>query len=133
MSNMIIRMSWVFVATLLVVGGASVARADDDHIIVKVPFAFIVGDVHLPAGEYLVKELSEEPSVVSIVNSDGRESAITPTIPVSTGSSPVRPELMFEKFGGQYFLARVILDDDDAREIILTPARMERQLFAAHS
>jgi hypothetical protein len=130
MSKLIVKVLWVFIAALMVVGSASIARADDDLIVVKVPFAFIVGDSRLPAGDYVVREISGDLSVVSIASSDGRQFACTLTIPVSSEESPAKPELVFEKFGGHYFLARVMLEDN-AREIILTPARVERQLVAA--
>ena len=130
MSKMIIKVSWALVAALLLLGGASIARAEDDQIVVKVPFAFIVGDSLLPAGDYVVREMSGAPSVVSIASADGRQFAYTPTIPLSSEQSPAKPELLFEKFGSRYFLARIVMEDS-AREIVLTPARMERQLVAA--
>jgi isoleucyl-tRNA synthetase len=38
------------------------------------------------------------------------------------------PELVFERFDNQYFLARVVPGDDSEREIPLTPARMEHEI-----
>ena len=35
---------------------------------------------------------------------------------------------MFEKFGNQYFLARVVPEAGDERAIVLTPSIMEREL-----
>jgi hypothetical protein len=53
--------------------------------------------------------------------------AVTLTI---AGSSESRPQasLVFEKFERQYFLQRMISDHGSEREIVLTPARMERDL-----
>ena len=124
---------WVFMATSLVmVGGSSVARADDQKIVARVPFAFMVGDSRMPAGEYVVKEMSDDPSVVSIASVDGRQFAFTLTIPSSAyeHETPVQPELVFEKFDNEYFLARVVPEGGIEREIVLTPARTEREHVA---
>jgi len=119
---------WVFLATsMLMVGGASVARADDEKIVARVPFAFVVGDSRMPAGDYVVKEVSDDPSVVSIASADGRQFAYTLTIPSSAHETPAQPELVFEKLDNKYFLARVVPGVGMEREIVLTHARTERE------
>lgn len=125
------NVSWVFLATsLVIVGSASVARADNETIVARVPFAFIVGDSRLPAGDYVVKEVSDAPSVVSIASADGRQFAYTLTIPSSADGTPAQPELVFEKVNNRYFLARVVPGGGIEREIVLTPARTEREHVA---
>src|SRR2546426_12836790 len=124
---------WVFLATSLVmVGGASVARADDEKIVARVPSAFMFGDSRMPAGDYVVKEVSDDPSVMSIASADGRQFAYTLTIPSSAHAleMPTQPELVFEKFDNQYFLARVVPGGGIDREIVLAPARTEREHVA---
>ena len=124
---------WVFLATSLVmVGGASVARADEGKIVARVPFAFTVGDSRMPAGNYVVEEVSDDPSVMSIASSDGRQFAFTLTIPSSDRAyqAPAQPELVFEKSDKGYFLARVVPAGGIEREIVLTPARPEREHVA---
>jgi len=126
---------WVFLATALVmVGGASVARADDERIVARVPFAFMVGDSHMPAGDYVVREMSGDPSVVSIASADGRQFAYTLTIPSSAYAleTPTQPELMFEKLDNQYFLARVAPVGGMEREIVLKHARTDREHAAVN-
>src|SRR5437773_182819 len=52
-----------FVATgLAAVATASVARADE-RIVARVPFDFVVGDSRLPAGPYVVTNVSNDPGV----------------------------------------------------------------------
>ena len=46
----------------------------------------------------------------------------------STERAPAKAELVFEKFGDQYFLARVVPQAGDERAIVLTPSIMEREL-----
>jgi hypothetical protein len=122
---------WVWLATsLVIVASASVARADDGRIVARVPFAFTVGDSHMPAGDYVVKEVSDDPSEMSIASADGRQFAYTLTIPALAHETPAQPELVFEKLDNQYVLARIVPGGGIDREIVLTPARAEREHVA---
>jgi len=128
MSRQSVNVSGVFFAiVLVVVFSASVVRADE-RVVAHVPFAFIVGDSRLPAGDYIVKDVEGDPGVMSITSADGRQSTFTLAMASSSDQMPVRPGLVFEKFDDQYFLARVIGADGDEREIVLTPAIMEREV-----
>jgi hypothetical protein len=126
---------WVLLATaLVIVGGASVARANDERIMARVPFAFVVGASRMPAGDYVVREMSDDPSVVSIASADGRQFAYTLTIPSSAYAlkTPTQPELVFEKLDNQYFLARVVPAGGMEREIVLQHARTDREHAAVN-
>ena len=82
-----------FVATgLAAVATASVARADE-RIVARVPFDFVVGDSRLPAGPYVVTNVSNDPGVMSIASADGRHFVYTLTIPSSSIQTPAQPEL----------------------------------------
>jgi hypothetical protein len=123
------KVSGVVLATALMdFATAATARAND-RITAKVPFAFIVGDSRLPAGEYIVETVSDDLSIWAIISVDGRRSALISTMPTSSSLTTVTPELVFDKFGDQYFLARVVADNDDEREILLTPAKMEHEVI----
>lgn len=131
MKRLMPNISWIVITTAAIaVGGASTARADE-RIVAKVPFAFIVGDRQLPAGDYVVKEAIDGSGVLGIANADGRHLALTMTIPSSTNTREGQPELVFEKFENHYFLARVAPQDGDEREIVLTPSIMEREIVRA--
>jgi hypothetical protein len=116
-----------FVAGVIAIVSATVAHADE-RIVAKVPFAFVVGDRQLPAGDYVVKELSDDAGVLAITSVDGRRFVYTLTIPASSGEQATKPELVFEKFGNQYFLSQVMPQGGDSREIVLTPSIMERNM-----
>jgi hypothetical protein len=118
----------VLAAASMAIGAASVARADE-RIVAKVPFAFIVGNVRLPAGSYVVKEdMSTGAGVLAIQSADGRRSVYTLTIPYAPNRGPADPELVFEKFNDQYFLFRIIPTDGSDREIVLSPRVMQHEL-----
>src|SRR5262245_5427924 len=124
-----IKVMLVTIATAAMAGGvASIARADEDQIVVNVPFSFIVGDTRMPAGPYIVKEMPEAPSVLSIASKDGRHYALTMTIPIRADEAGTQPELVFEKYADQYFLARVLTDDGGSRAIPLTESKMAREI-----
>ena len=114
----------------ILVAGASRARADETVATnLKVPFAFMVGDVRLPAGDYTVREASMGEDVLEIVSVDGQHSALASTIP-ATPDNADKTQLVFRKFGHDYFLARIARQGDE-REIILTPHIMEREIANA--
>jgi hypothetical protein len=120
---------WMAIAAgMIVVATAAPARADE-RIAATVPFAFIVGDSRLPAGDYVIADLST-PGIVSISSADAQHSAFVLTIPSSSDDAVPQPEMVFERFGGQYFLARITGGGVEGREILLTPASMERELQA---
>ena len=130
MSRQSVNVLGVFFAiVLVVVFSGSVVRADE-RVVAHVPFAFIVGETRLPAGDYIVKEVDNDPSVIAITSADGHQSTFMLTMASSSGELQAQPQLVFEKFEDQYFLARVIGGDGDERAIALTPAIMEREVVA---
>jgi hypothetical protein len=127
------KISWILVATALIgLGNVSTVRADESTVVVaRVPFAFIVGDAHLPAGDYTVKKNDlDGTALLSIAKTDGRQLVYAVTFASSRDSSS-QPELVFKKFANQYFLARVVPQDGNGREIVLTPSIMEHELLTS--
>src|SRR4029079_3567303 len=109
MQKQIVRVSELVVCiAALVLGGASVSRADETVAKVKVPFAFFVNDVRLPAGDYIVRAASDDGQVLEIVGTDGHRVAFSPSIPWNEDKQTTQLELVFEKFGGAYFLSRIV-------------------------
>ncbi len=81
----------------------------------------------MPAGKYVVADVSDNPSVVSIASADGRQFSYTMTIPSQASETPARPELVFEKVENQYVLARVVPENGIGRAIVGVPAHTERE------
>src|SRR5205814_6401596 len=90
-------------AMSIAIGSTAPVRAEERVVTAKVPFAFHVGNVRLPAGDYVVKAVSFGSNVLLIQGADGQS-----TLAQSTSSSgfnrAAQPELVFEKVGTQYFL-----------------------------
>ncbi|HEX4346742.1 MAG TPA: hypothetical protein VHZ73_04180 [Vicinamibacterales bacterium] len=114
-------------ATLAMTGGIASAAGVSDTT-VNVPFSFIVGSTELPAGHYVVKETASTADVVALENADGHEYATILTIPPATAESSTTPELVFKKFDDHYFLAHVAAPDGADRDVVLTPAIMQRAI-----
>jgi hypothetical protein len=116
---------WVVMGLMaLGVAAASPARADE-RLIAKVPFDFVVGRSILPAGSYVVSETTTT-GVVSIASADNRHHVLVLTNGDS-GRPPAHPELVFKRFEGQNFLARITDGYFIEREVPLTPSIMERE------
>jgi hypothetical protein len=124
MSNQLMRKLWmVLAAAVMVVGTASVARADDT-LVAKVPFDFVVGNVRMPAGNYVVKHDAAN-AIVSVASVDRKHFAFVLTNGLVTGENAT-PELVFDKYANNAFLAKIITYDM-GREIPLSPSRMKQE------
>jgi hypothetical protein len=131
MKRLTVKTIRILAVGLLSIAGAATARADDDQIVAKVPFSFIVNGAQMPAGTYIVKPASGDQRVVLIESSDGRQAAFSLTVPLGSDVRVAAPELVFEKHDNQYFLARLIAADGNEREIPPTHARSEREVAVA--
>ena len=106
----------------MLLGGASAAMAQDS-VTAKVPFAFVVNGVKLPAGNYTISRDTSSPAMVSIARADGRNATLTLSHSVYLDRTTERsPKLEFSKVGGQYQLTRIVLGHDLGRDIDVTPA-----------
>jgi len=94
----------------------------------SIPFDFTVRGKALPAGEYEVSRIGDEPISLLIRNvNDKHDHVVFETEPAYAGTYPKKGELVFHRYGDSYFLSEVVTaGEDTARE--LTPSRQERQL-----
>jgi hypothetical protein len=117
----------IVAAAVMSAAGVSIASAQT-RVVAKVPFDFVVGETVMPAGSYTVQGVEDEAGVVSVESADGRAAAVTLAQSTAPLEAFTEPHLVFEKFGGRYFLARVVAGAGDEQKILLTPAKMEREL-----
>ena len=89
----------------------------------QIPFDFHVGDRLIPAGEYTVRSLNDDETVLRISN--GRQGAAVNTS-AAQGRGERRARLVFRRYGDQFFLAAVWGADDNGRAI--SPSKRERSL-----
>jgi hypothetical protein len=73
---------------------------------VNVPFSFTVDNQTLPAGVYFVKTVTPEHSIL-LVSADRKHSTIVNDLPNYAMSPSADSRLVFNKYGGEYFLTQV--------------------------
>jgi|HubBroStandDraft_1064217.scaffolds.fasta_scaffold753052_1 hypothetical protein len=78
--------------------------AQDRAVKANVPFDFTVGDKLLPAGTYLIS--AENDNVIKIENRDKHVTMLSTT--TSDGKESKTGELVFNKYGDQYFLHDIL-------------------------
>jgi len=78
-----------------------------DHLIVNIPYEFVVAGKTLPAGTYRVSRINDKDERQLIISSfENREAVMV----ISNEVSPIRtdsPSLSFEQAGGEYFLSKI--------------------------
>jgi hypothetical protein len=97
---------------------------------VHIPFAFIAGGAHLPAGDYVVYHPGD-PYLVVVEKDDGKARGMEYVHPSATEPDASSTKLVFNKYGEQYFLSQVWTEPD--RELHQAfKGRREIQLSAHH-
>jgi hypothetical protein len=75
---------------------------------VTVPFQFYAGNAKLPAGKYVLHMLdNSDLRTMEISTPDGSTSALFEVEDAEANSAPRKSELIFNKYGDRYFLARI--------------------------
>ncbi len=75
---------------------------------VTVPFQFYAGNAKLPAGKYILHMLdNSDLRIMEISTPDGSMSALFEVEDAEANFAPRKSELIFNKYGDRYFLARV--------------------------
>ena len=131
MKKLIARTSRIlFAAAAIAVGSASAAYAQD-RVDVKVPFAFVVNGVQLPAGSYEVRDMSEGSGVLTIESTDGRKVASVMTIPSSSSNEEGDPRLLFDKINNQHVLVGIDYGDGEGRQIVSNTSNADQTVETA--
>jgi hypothetical protein len=89
--------------------GASNAKAQIvGDMVAKVPFEFHAGNSDFPAGEYRIRSVDESGlDVMQISTMDGSRSALFQVQESDAAATPTKSELIFNKYGDQYFLSKL--------------------------
>jgi hypothetical protein len=101
------------------------------NIEANIPFQFHVGDVKLPAGKYLIRVLDDsELTVMEISSVDGSISALFDVNAIQASSRPAKTELIFNKYGNSYYLAK-LFDEGNADGSRVLASRYEKRVSKA--
>lgn len=101
----------VAIAVLATAFSTDVSGQTGGNIKVNVKFNFQVGDHTYPAGEYWIKSTSRQPDNILLIISvkDGNKKRFI-VANHATSLQTQAPKLVFEKYGGNYFLKNVVLE-----------------------
>jgi len=113
--------------SLLVVGSTR-AQEPGTEIRVQIPFDFTVRGKTLPAGEYEIRRINDEPIGLLIRNMhDKHDNVVFETEPKIDRSITKRDELIFTRYGDNYFLSEVVTAGEQTGEEV-NPSHHEREL-----
>lgn len=89
--------------------GPSKAKAQIvGDLVVNVPFEFHAGNADFSAGEYRIRMVDDSGlTVMQISSMDGARSALFQVQESDAKDTPTKSELIFNKYGDQYFLAKL--------------------------
>ena len=113
--------------SLLLIGSAG-AQEPGTRIRASIPFDFTVKGRTLPAGEYDVTRVMDEPVTLLLRNvHDKHDEVVVETEPVLEHGMPNRGELIFNRYGDTYLLSEIFTAGEQTGEE-LYPSHKEREL-----
>jgi hypothetical protein len=123
------RFLTTFVITLCVLAGSQPVRAQSYRQQIHIPFDFTVNNGVLEAGDYTVDIVANH--VLRIRDQAGKSVAAVLTIPTIRMQTPELSELVFTRYGSEYFLSKAFWAGSPAGEE-LTKSRSEILLASKH-
>src|SRR5713226_2501799 len=99
------------------------AYAQTGVVKANIPFNFIVGKAELPAGEYRIQPLGVTGSAMAIHSPDGKVVKMFLPIACTSPRAQKTTNLIFPRYGAQYFLAQIWTIGNDRGQELLTSGR----------
>ena len=97
----------------------------------NIPFQFHAGNTKLPAGKYVIHYLDNtDLTAMEITSADGSTSALFEVREAEANSAPAKTELIFNKYGNRYFLAK-LFDEGNASGSTVDESRYEKRIGQA--
>jgi len=94
-----------FVIVILL--AATVASAQStDPVNFRTPFAFVIADQLVPAGEYRVSVVAPT-GTLSFRSEDGKYNVLISSVPIETLKASEKYKLVFHRYGTHYFLSEI--------------------------
>ena len=97
----------------------------------NIPFQFHAGDTKFPPGKYVIHVLDNtDLSIVEISSANGSTSALFEVQQAQANSAPAKSELIFNKYGNRYFLAK-LFDEGNPNGSTVDKSRYEKRVAGA--
>ena len=98
---------------------------------VNIPFQFHAGNSKLPPGKYVIHVLDDSDlTVMEISSADRSTSALFEVQQAEANSTPAKSELIFNKYGNRYFLAKAFEEGSPSGSQV-TDSRYEKRVGQA--
>lgn len=107
---------------------ATTMAAENYALRARVPFDFSAAGVQVPAGVYTI-ERQGAPGILMLRDDNGKIKAVFQTITLSATPDHNEAKLVFNKYGDQYFLSRVVNAVGPGAQLRQT--KIEKELVAA--
>src|SRR6202140_3956727 len=125
--HQLLKLFIAFVFALAIYPSQAHAQIVGD-IEVNIPFQFHAGNAKLPAGEYRIHVLdNSDLTVMEISSADGSTSALFQVQNTEANSTPAKSELIFNKYGNRYFLAK-LFDEGNPGGSEVPKSRYEKRI-----
>jgi len=96
-----------------------------------IPFQFHAGNTELPPGKYIIHVLdNSDLTIMEISSADGKVSALFDVRDAEAKSAPAANELVFNKYGNRYFLAK-LFDESNPSGSAVIESRYETRIDKA--
>jgi len=102
-----LTMVTLVLALALATAVASAHAQSAKKVVADIPFAFVVGDQTLSAGEYTLKSATAPENALIIQNAAGKSEALRLTYVIEPKQNRRSARLVFHQYGQRYFLAEV--------------------------
>jgi hypothetical protein len=97
-----------------------------------IPFQFHAGDAKLPAGKYIIRTVDNtDLTIMEISSEDNSVSALFDVRDAEANAAPAKTELIFNKYGGSYFLAK-LFDEGNPNGSSVAESRYEKRISQAN-
>jgi hypothetical protein len=109
---------------VLLAVGVGQAQNESPVLKVRIPFTFNVGKQTFPAGQYSLRPLLQ--NTISLRDQAGQVLTNIGTNSVEASKAPTTVKLLFNEYGGQYFLAQIWQAGDGiGREVVRSSTEIE--------
>ena len=96
-----------------------------------IPFQFHAGNAKLPAGKYVIRMMDDSDlTLIEISKPDGSVAALVQVRETDAKSTPRKGELVFNKYGNQYFLED-LFDEGDSSGSHVVDSNYEKRVGRA--
>ena len=132
MKKALFRMTMTGMLALAFLAANQPLRAQE-RLVANIPFAFTVGKVTLPAGEYRVQKCTSDSAMLLIHATDRNEATFAISNAVATNKPQPQSKLVFHRHGDSYFLYQIWRAGESRGRELPPSAKEKEQGLLAHS